>query len=334
MKDMVKCSDSQVIARINMLRGLFAILIVLGHCSMRFEKELFPLMFIHKFNMVSVCFFFMASGISLSYNFEHKEGYLKGFIRNKIILLAVFALIAQLIGKAISSIVLGEYFALDVRILTGMNWYIYEMAVLYLIFYMVNKYVKKSVVKETLFYLSALIICLVTLYFFRHGSWEGWSPAYYYSTFSFPFGITLYLHFDAIQKSLMRHPLPKAIVLLCVAVSTCISLTMPNDSIWGGVFLRNTMGGCIMTLLFMFLNYVDVNENSVIGKAVSFLTGFSTEIYLYQFCLLELWASVYGRMRWDINLTYVCAVTGSTIVLGYVMHFVDAGIAKAVKDSP
>ncbi len=306
-------------------------MIVIGHCSMYFEKELLPLMLIHRFNMVSVCFFFMASGLSLSYNLEHKQRYLKGFIRNKIILLMIFAFIAQIIGELVKGTVSGKFLTLDLMILTGGNWYIYEVIALYLIFYIANKFVQSAHTREVLFWVAAFTICILTLYFCKHGKWEGWTGAYYFSTFSFPLGITISLHFEKIQGYLMQHSVLKSFILLCTAICSCLSLTLPKDSVIGGIFLRNIMGGCIMLILFIVTNYVDVSHIAVVSRIVLFLTKFSAEIYLYQFCLLDLWALVYDRLGWNIDLSYVCVVMVSTIALGYVMHLVDLRISKAVK---
>lgn len=35
-------SQKDMLERFNNLRGIFALLIVIGHCSMRFEKEVLP----------------------------------------------------------------------------------------------------------------------------------------------------------------------------------------------------------------------------------------------------------------------------------------------------
>lgn len=124
MKRIMQIDKQTIIARINALRGLFALMIVLGHCSMNFEKELLWLMLIHRFNMVSVCFFFMVSGLSLSYNFERKKEYLKGFIKKKILVLMVFAFVAYIIGEILKSAILGIPVKIDIRFITGWNWYI------------------------------------------------------------------------------------------------------------------------------------------------------------------------------------------------------------------
>ena len=106
----------------------------------------------------------------------------------------------------------------------------------------------------------------------------------------------------------MRHSVLKSFILLCTAICSCLSLVMPKDSVIGGIFLRNIMGGCIMLILFIVTNYVDVSHIAVVSRIVLFLTKFSAEIYLYQFCLLDLWALVYDRLGWNIDLSYVCVV--------------------------
>lgn len=236
-----KIHRQTIISRINSLRGLCAIMIVIGHCSMRFEKELLPLILIHKLNMVSVCFFFMASGISLYYNLEYKKEYLKGFIRKKIIVLMIFALIAQLIGEILKGVVLDRSIILNLSIITGWNWYIYEMAVMYLIFYIVSRVVKRLFVREILFWILSLVICLVTLHFYKNRSWEGWTGSYYYSTLSFPLGVSIYLHFDYLRKALYNKPILKCAILVSVAACACICLTMPKDTVLGGIVLRNML---------------------------------------------------------------------------------------------
>lgn len=193
-----------------------------------------------------------------------------------------------------------------------------------------NRFVKNIFLKECFFWVSSIIICLITLYFYRNGHWEGWTSAYYFSTLSFALGISLNMHFDCIRGILMRRPLFVGLILLCIGALSCVSLALPKDSVLGGILLRNIMGACIMLVLFLIVNYVDVVKLPVVGRIVSFLTGFSTEIYLYQFCFLGLWVSVYREMGVNVDLTYVFAVVVSTLFLGYFMHFVDVWILNVL----
>ena len=66
----------------------------------------------------------MVSGLSLSYNFERKKEYLKGFIKKKILVLMVFAFVAYIIGEILKSAILGIPVKIDIRFITGWNWYI------------------------------------------------------------------------------------------------------------------------------------------------------------------------------------------------------------------
>lgn len=325
MQEKTLLTDQEIIFRLNSLRGLFAISIVIGHCSMNFANELLPLYIIHKFNMVGVCFFFFVSSMSLSYNLLHKENYLKHFIRNKIVLLCVLAFIAQIVGYIMYCAVLGEQIVVSRELVTGWNWYIYEMAALYFFFYLINRTIKDKTVQEVLFWLVALFICgIVWKYKFGH-SW-------YFSTFSFPLGITVYMHLDKIQK-ITQHPRIAGGVLLTVAAGTCVSLTMPRDSILGGIVLRNIMGCCLMLVLFLIIQYVDISRIPVIGKMITFLTTRATEIYLYQFWLLLMFVRIFENNNRDIDLLYAALVVLSTLLLACVMHLIDKRIAVRIQRS-
>ena len=65
--------EKTVLDRMNYLRGLFAILIVIGHCSMQYTKEVMPWVIIHKSNMISVAFFFIVSGWASAFNYYNKK---------------------------------------------------------------------------------------------------------------------------------------------------------------------------------------------------------------------------------------------------------------------
>lgn len=83
---------------------------------MEFKKELLPLLIIHKFNMVSVCFFFIVSGISLTYNYYNKKGYLVGFLKNKVIKILLFATICEIVERILKGLISGNDLFIDLFI--------------------------------------------------------------------------------------------------------------------------------------------------------------------------------------------------------------------------
>lgn len=198
-------SLKEIIHRLNYLRGLFAILIVIGHCSMAFEKELLLFFVIHKFNMVGVCFFFYVSGLSFTYNFYNKQGYLKHFVRNKIVFFIIIACVSMLVGNLLKTIFLQVPLYLSVTLLITFNWYVYEMLVFYLLFFLLFSVIDKPIYREMLMVIITLEICLITIYFYRYGLWSDWVKSYYLSCFSFPFGIVMGEQFDQVKKKFCEH---------------------------------------------------------------------------------------------------------------------------------
>ena len=207
----------EIISRLNFLRGLFAILIVIGHCSIVFEKELLPLYLIHKFNMVGVCFFFFASGVSLTYNFYHKQGYLKHFLRNKALYLFIVAFLSLLAGNLLKAVILKVSLNWGIVLLTQFNWYIYEILIFYFTFYFVYSKVQKKYYRELIILAVTVVICFTTIYFDRHGEWGGWGKSYYISCFSFPYGIIIGEHFDQIKRKFCGHVLIYSAALFWLA---------------------------------------------------------------------------------------------------------------------
>lgn len=327
----VQINKKEVISRLNMLRGLFAILIVIGHCSQRFEKEILPFFIIHKFNMVGVCFFFFVSGLSLTYNFRTRQNYLKNFIKNKVVVLFLFAVLNQVIYHILQAAILNEKLNISLSLLSEFNWYIYEMIVFYIMFYIVFRFIDKSIVRNITIFFITFLVAVITLYFYRYGKWSGWSMAYYISSFSFPFGILMSEYFESIMSRLNKHIVIYCILLVCVAAGCCVSLAFPRDSFLGGVILKNIMGICIMTVVTVMVSIVDIRKIPVVGAVILFLTGYSTEIYLYQFCWLDIIARLYERSGVEINIGYIVLVTGVTVLTAVVMRRVDGYILKYVK---
>lgn len=320
----------EIIHRLNCLRGLFAILIVIGHCSMAFEKELLPFLITHKFNMVGVCFFFYISALSLTYNFYNKQGCLKHFVRNKIVFFIMIACVSMLVGNLLKTIFLQVPLYLNVAMLTTFNWYVYEMIVFYFLFFALYSLIDKPVHREILMTVITLGICLFTIYSDRYGSWTGWTKSYYLSCFSFPFGIIMGEHYAQIKRKFCKHRLIYSIILFLVSLGCCISLILPDSNL-GGVLLKNLMGICVMALVTVFVAFINLQSIPIAGSIISFLTEQSAEIYLYQFSVLDIVQKLYEKNNMTIDISYILISVAGVCMTAYVMRYVDAWIAGKIK---
>lgn len=322
-----KISDQKTaIQRMNYLRGIFAILIVLGHCSMEYEKEVFPLLIIHKFNMVSVCFFFIISGISLTYNFHHKKNYLDGFLKNKAVKIFLFAIICELVGRTLRCLFVGYDLAIGMSILFSFNWYVYEIIVFYIVFYFLYKFLKDKNIRIIGLWIISILVSLFTLYMFNnYGSF--WTHAFYYSSLCFVWGVMLYEYYEKYIKLIAKYKISCSMILLIIGCISCICLKMPKGSFWGGIVLHNLIGICIMTIVFIWSHYMDFRKISIIGR----FTKYATEIYLYQFVCISIIKNLFIENELEINIFFVITAVITTIGVAVVMHNVNNWVTKGLE---
>lgn len=289
-------SQKDMLERFNNLRGIFALLIVIGHCSMRFEKEVLPFLLIHKFNMTGVCFFLFISGWGLTYGYLEREKKTDGFIRRKIVSLLLISFISSLIYYILNEMILyGNRNLLPICkfVLKNTNWYIWEIVFFYIIFYFcVRLNCKKCFV--SILFAAAILICAAALAL-------NWERAFWFSAFSFPFGAFVSRFWDKINNSFRKYKwLP--ISVLCIGAVSTFSVILPQDTVLGCI-ARNFFGIMAMSILWIVSNYVKI-EN----RFLEFLKGISLEIYLYQFTVMTALKIIFERYELALNLYYVISV--------------------------
>lgn len=278
------------LVRLNSMRGIFAMDVVIGHV-IRYENTLlYPL---GKFMMISVAFFFFISAFGMVVSFQKKENYLKGFLPSKLLYLLGLILITYFFNATVdwlSPVDIDYCYRggnLITWILSKTNWYIVELALFYIIFYLVYKYIKKF---------RTLIITLITIIFINIVFRSGWILGWYASALAFPAGLIFGEHFSRVCRVLdsVWGKLLTAIFILIGAGSLWAS----ENSIIGMGYMRNIMCLAGILLLLYFSKYF------VTGNTVSrFLGKYSTEIYLFQFVFRDL--SEKCQWPWQIRLPFV-----------------------------
>jgi hypothetical protein len=295
-----------LLKRFNLLRGFFAVEIIVGH-TIRYESTiLYPL---GKFMIVSVAFFFFVSAVGMVSSFETKREYLKLFLVKKCCYLFVIALIAYLFNVALSRAVgVKTVYSLGVlQFFKQTNWYIWEMIAFYVLFYVVFKFAKCG---RWQIIASVTIAVSSILFLF------GWKEEWYASAFAFPFGIFYGENYEKCNKFLFGK---KGILLTAAtAVLGTGSLLLGETSLLGMVYLRNVF--CIASLIVLIyaLSFFEF-DNRVLG----ILTKYSTELYLFQFVYLR----ISEKCAWDfkIRMLFVLLLTAVTAVI---IHPIFANIKK------
>lgn len=310
-------TESGILSRMNMLRGVFAILIVLGHCARRFDLEPFWLVIPHYGAFIWVCYFFCVSGWGLAFNYDVKENYLKGFIRKKVVKLAFLALETEIIVRGLKILILKEKLELNIDLLFGWNWYVYELIVLYICFWTIYKMKLELKKKVIVLWICSAILAVLFWVLYRHGTWQGWTYAFYYSILSFPFGVTIHFMYE---KLLGNKRLLLTFFVCIVSIGSTVCVLMPKDSFIGGVILHNCLGVGCMFLLVKFLKYI--NTNRLIFLCL--VTKYSPYIYLYQFGVMSILLVIYKERGKAVDSMYVFWVMAATFALAvgvYYMNF-------------
>ncbi len=188
--------EKTFISKLNLFRIVFALMIVIGHTSMHFEKELLPLWLIHKFNMVGVCYFFFTSGVSCAYSYTRKNSGIGKYCFRKILSLILIVGICIIVTIGIEGIYADKFRNIQYNfeyINQKINWYIWVQLLFYAVFGIIYKWIPDRRSKVLLFALFA-IIQMVLAYELHL------SHAYCYSSMGFPMGIFFHEYYEEIRQ--------------------------------------------------------------------------------------------------------------------------------------
>lgn len=290
-------TEGDYLRKLNYLRGIFAVEIVIGHV-VRYENTiLYPL---GKFMIISVAFFFFVSAMGLLNSFYSKNGYLRHFVFRKgmyLFVIAVLSFVYKLlwyIGTGNKGVSENIFF----MFLKETNWYIWELLFFYILFYFTFRYIKKF---QIIFILGVTII-MITVAFYA-----GMMQGYYSSALAFPAGLVFYRYFDRVMKFLKG--LSGRVCVIAMILMGISGLFFGEESLIGMVYLRNIMCLASMCVLIYFLENITVDN-----KVLRCLGKYSLEIYLYQFIFLGLTG---GMEDYKSRILLVCCLTG---VSAFLMH--------------
>lgn len=263
------------------LRGICAIEIVLGHIGLATGNiYLFPN---RKAGILFVGIFFLISGYGLAYGFYNKKDYLKGFIKNRLV-----KIIFPLMIVTIYDIFLSKRISLGFIIENNGRWYVYELLLLYMIFYLVYRYCPKHQLVAVAVLSGILVLTGYLLNLGNH--WYG-------STMCFPLGIA-YFHISSTStKMKISQRILAALVATAVLGVSVYGFFRYENTFTGTVIGRSAASVAFCIVVILVLEKIDIN--SVITRALSKI---SYEIYLVH-CLVISYVTCY-----EVRPSYLFAI--------------------------
>lgn len=246
------------------LRGACAIEIMLGHLGLLTGN--IYLFANRKAGILIVGVFFMLSGYGLDLAYNKKKDYLNHFLSRRIPLILLPCIIVVLIDRVINILLFNKkYYSMSA--FWGIDepvWYIYELCVLYILFWLITKWFKD----KNWIVLLGLCSCFVCVAYFTNIP----SP-YYGSTLCFPLGIMANVYYNKLDKRIKTIIVP--IVMIVILLSSFVIFFAYGENWFTETIIRNMAAVSFCVIMLCFL------QNFVMrGKIISWLGSISLEIFL------------------------------------------------------
>lgn len=311
------------------LKAIFAVIIVLVHArgmTTHFNDTIIG-MILTALGYLSVAIFFFLSGYGLQFSVKNKSSYIKAFPKNKILDFYIKYIIAIIVHSAFRCFVTRKMplkeallsFVFAENVVTY-GWYLQAMFFLYLIFWLVNRFISVKIPELkiaviTIIYAVAVIILKKEKMLFVE------------SVLAFPLGMLWCEHKERIDKLLFSKKYP-LFVLVAFGLFAGF-LLLGNLNILNPV-LKN-ISKIISAPIFVIVVLLLVKHININNKITKQLGKISLEIYIFQFLFLKFYLSPYVYI--ENFVLYFTASLVSTILLSLVMHRAFSYISEVLKKS-
>lgn len=306
--------DALGIQQCNILKGICAVEILIGHIGFITEE---PLLFLNrKAGVLFVGIFFFLSGYGLMHSKEHKFNYLKGFFLKKAISIlgpayAIYVLF-QIIDWFLSGNIGYVYNIINpVRFFYANNWFIWEIILFYLLFGVIYR------IKNTM--LANGILVVISLALIAIGFIAKIENPWYGSTLCFAAGILFYQYRESVSLFLWKYWLMSIVAGTALVVFfTLAFFILGNESIIGNPASRN-----LAAIFFCITTVTALCKVCIGNKAATYLGNCSYEIYLiHPYILAEL------RGRIIEPFLYAVIVVIVTIILAWLIKSAERQLGK------
>lgn len=286
------------------IKGLSALEIMMGHLGI--ATGFFFLYPNRKAGILFVGIFFMLSGYGLMHNFNNQEGYLNHFLRKRLLNILVPAYMVYIIWGCLEGSIIKTYslhtfleYILLREFWLKTNWYLFEIAIFYVVFYCLYKFFPKQRANVLL---VVMTIIFVAFFLKIDNPWYG-------SSICFPFGILYEQYGELLNKWMKKCYWLKCIVTLVICgLSIVLFFVLGNDSIIGNPLARNiaALSFCIWLLFLLDKIKIDYSLCKWFGNI-------SYEIFLFHPMWINI-ISYYTENPWILLVSCIFMTLLSSIL--------------------
>lgn len=216
------------------IQGFAAVAIIVHHLAQELAQEAGAIGFFTELGVLFVGIFFFFSGYGLYTSLKTKENYLKGFLKKRLVTILVPFYMCILVFTAAACICGTRFTPLQLLgVLSGWSlinqhmWYIVEIAILYLAFYVIYRLIKNRTAATVVMGIFVIVMMAGSL-MLAHGkdmSASGWFQGewWYNASFLFVIGIIVSKHSEGLRR-IAR----KAYVILLLGLAALLVLLGPQ----------------------------------------------------------------------------------------------------------
>lgn len=290
--------------------------------------------------------FFFFSGYGLMTSLESKPDYLDNFLKHRLPAVIIPFWIINILGVILTSILPGPKLTLpeiasDIVGLTLINsngWYIIEIVILYLLFYILFKLIKNR-------NLAMILLCAATLFIIIYSFFNGHDPEgakahwfrgewWFNSTIAFAYGIVFVKIRDKFSKFCNRH----------YGMMTALFVFLSVIFIWATVFAQKNLGyyhepvhhgmrDAAITLVIQSVSCIIfttmvliLNMKLAIGnKPLHFIRRMSLELFLIHGYFLD---QIFGRIKMNDFLLFAVVILCSIIFCAIISPLIKFTVKK------
>lgn len=251
------------------VRGVMSFIIIFGHLAQRtgggklFSQSL-------KLSAICVGIYFFMSGYGLMEQYAKRgASYLETFVQRRVGELFLRYTLISLIYLIIRNVIIGDNYDWFTGITQGrpiiyFSWYILELLLLYMVFYMSGKVLTEKY-KQFIWVITGCLIILLNVLFSQIGYGEYW----YNSNLCFAIGIYISVYKEEIEIMLKEVNVVAILIIMVVLGIMCFKI----HSVWG------TQVKCVVGIVALLIL---LEKIQVIGRLWIFCGKMSLELYLWQ----------------------------------------------------
>ncbi len=297
-----------------------AIMIIIGHIrgSMVFLNDTYLGSILTVISWPALVMFFFLTGFGLRESFTKKEGYAKGYLKNRVlpfyvkylIFLAIYLIFHLIMGEALNPSKLVKSFIWGNTYVNN-GWYLQTMLLIYLVFwfaYRPNLKIKYTYIILCCCLLGYIALCAILGVIYPNSLYH----YYAYFILGVPLGYLWSLYYDKVEKVTQKY---YWLILIGAFLITAGTMIYSSWMATGLVQLFATMFCALALGVFclMLLKKIPIQ-----CKVTEFLGEISLEIYVVHGIFLVLFGG--NKTSWGEAVLYLLLVVICTIPVAWLIH--------------